>query len=319
MNNVLLSQKQDLLPDSLILCWGDSSVIELRGLPESNFLITWTTPQGIVTNTRRLNAQRQGKYFVKVIAPGTNKEFTDSCFVRVSYRVKPLIGDTAICRGRSLVLDARHTGLRYLWSTGETTQRIQIENPGRYWVRMRNGACLTVDSVKVRQLPGMSVSVPSELSFCANEERKLIVARGAVNTRYLWSNGATTPSIQVAKEGIYWLRSETGLCGKQIDSVKVRIKVCECEMIIPNSFSPNEDNRNDYFFPQTNCEYSYFSLTICDRWGNNVYISSNANGKWDGRFKGNLCPEDIYVYRIESSEKGGEKKAVRSGKISLFR
>jgi gliding motility-associated-like protein len=307
------------LPDSLILCWGDSSVIELRDLPENNFLITWTTPQGIITNTKRLNAQRQGKYYVRVASPGGGTQFTDSCNVRISYRVKPLQGDTAMCKGRSLTLDARHPGLRYLWSTGETTQRIQIENPGRYWVRIRNGACLTIDSVRVRQLPGSAVSVPSDVTFCANEDKKIITARGAPNTRYLWNNGATTNSVQITKEGIYWLRSETGLCGKQIDTVRVKVKMCECEMVIPGSFSPNEDNRNDYFFPQSTCEYSYFFMTITDRWGNNVYNSTNPNGKWDGRFKGNLCPEDIYMYRIESTEKGGEKKLVRSGKVSLFR
>lgn len=90
-------------------------------------------------------------------------------------------------------------------------------------------------------------------------------------------------------------------------------------MIIPNSFTPNEDNRNDYFFPVLQCDYSYFNLTITDRWGNTVYSSNNTNGKWDGRFKGNLCPEDIYIYRIESTEKGTDKKLVRNGHISLFR
>lgn len=319
ISHVLCSQNRDLLPDSLIICWGDSSVLELRNLPETNVLITWTTPQGIVTNTRRLNAQRQGKYFVTVSLSGSKKPFSDSCLLKISYRVKALQEDTVICRGRSLMLDARYAGLRYLWSTGETTQRIQIESGGRYWVRIQSGTCLTVDSVKVRQLPGLAVSVPTDLNFCANDERKLIVAKGSANTRYLWNTGATTNSIQVNREGTYWVRSETGICGKQVDSVKVRIKMCECEMLIPSSFSPNEDNRNDYFYPQSTCEYSYFFLTISDRWGNNVHTSSNPNGRWDGRFKGNLCPEDIYVYRIESTEKGSDKKLVRTGKLSLFR
>ena len=75
-------------------------------------------------------------------------------------------------------------------------------------------------------------------------------------------------------------------------------------MIIPNSFTPNEDNRNDYFYPVLQCEYSYFKITIMDKWENTVFTSNSVNGKWDGRFKGNLCPEEMYVYRIESVEKG---------------
>ena len=90
-------------------------------------------------------------------------------------------------------------------------------------------------------------------------------------------------------------------------------------MMVPNSFTPNEDNRNDFFFPVMQCEYSYYTITITDRWTNTVFSSNNINAKWDGRFKGNLCPEDIYVYKIESIEKGSEKRLVRNGHISLFR
>lgn len=316
---IAIGQKRDLLPDSLSFCWGDSAYVELKDVIDKNFFISWSTPQGIVTNTKRISAQKQGKYFVKVTSSVTGHVVTDSCFVRMAYRLKPLMRDTAICRGRTLVLDSRYPGMRYLWNTGETTQRITIESAGRYWVKIKNGTCTSVDTVKVRQLPGLSVSVPSEVMFCANDDNKMVVARGAANTRYLWNTGANTASIQVQKEGIYWLKSDNGLCGKQIDTVKVKIKMCECEMVIPASFSPNEDNRNDYFFPVSSCDYSYYYITIADRWGNTVYSSTNINGKWDGRFKGNLCPEDIYFYRIETTEKGGVKKQVRNGKISLFR
>lgn len=313
------AQQKDLLPDSLSFCWGDSAFVELKHTIDNNSSITWTTPQGIVTNTRRISAQKQGKYYVRVSSGNSAKVYTDSCFVRMAYRIRPAMRDTAICKGKSLVLDCKYPGIKYQWSTGETAQRITVETAGRYWVKMRNGSCVTVDTVKVKLLPAMAVSVPNDLVFCANEEPKVITVKGAPNTRYMWNTGVTTASLQVTKEGRYWLRSESGLCGKQIDTVKVKIKMCDCEMIIPGSFSPNEDNRNDYFAPQSSCEYSYFFITISDRWGNIVYTSTNSNGRWDGRFKGNLCPEDIYVYRIETTEKAGDKKMVRSGKVSLFR
>ena len=95
-----------------------------------------------------------------------------------------------------------------------------------------------------------------------------------------------------------------------IDSIKV---------LIPNNFTPNEDFRNDYFTVTSQCEYSNFVLTINDRWGYTVFTSNNVNAKWDGRFKGNLCPEDIYSYQLETTEKLSGKKQVRSGHVSLFR
>ncbi len=40
--------------------------------------------------------------------------------------------------GKALVLDAKNPGLRYVWSTDETTQKIKVENSGRYWVKVIN-------------------------------------------------------------------------------------------------------------------------------------------------------------------------------------
>ncbi|MGE0566753.1 MAG: T9SS type B sorting domain-containing protein [Bacteroidia bacterium] len=89
--------------------------------------------------------------------------------------------------------------------------------------------------------------------------------------------------------------------------------------MVPNSFTPNEDNKNDNFFPVLQCEYTYYSFTVFDKWGNQIYSTNSTNGKWDGRYKGHLCDEDIYVYKIETKEKGSEKKTLRSGKVSLIR
>jgi gliding motility-associated-like protein len=60
-------------------------------------------------------------------------------------------------------------------------------------------------------------------------------------------------------------------------------------------------------------------MTITDKWGNIVFFTNSVNGKWDGRFKGNLCPEETYIYRIESIEKGSDKKQPRTGHVLLFR
>jgi gliding motility-associated-like protein len=314
------AQKQNLLPDSLSFCAGDSAYVEVKPSLENNSIISWSTPQGIITNTRRISAVRPGKYFVTVTNPlDGSLPTTDSCIVRISTKIKAFLRDTVLCKGKSLVLDAKNQGLRFQWNTGETTQRITIENAGRYWVRIRNGSCVTVDTVIVKSISGPGVYIANESTFCLNDDHKVLTLKSSPGTRILWNTGAITPTIQVQKEGTYWVRSESKNCGAQVDSIKVKLKVCECEMIIPNSFTPNEDNRNDYFFPVTQCDYSYFNMSITDRWGNTVYNSNNINGKWDGRFKGNLCPEDIYIYRIESTERGGDKKQVRNGQISLFR
>lgn len=308
-----------MLPDTMRFCSGDTSAyIELKHDLEKNAVIQWIAPSKVIQNAKKINVSREsGRYRLKVTSQ--QGVYKDSTYVRMYSKPRSYLRDTVVCKGQPLQLDARNPGMRYAWNTHETSQRIKIENSGRYWVKVMNKGCSLIDTVNVVFLQNATVSFNSEVSFCLNDENKLLSVKALPGSKVLWNTGATSPLIVPTKEGVYWVRTESKECGTQTDSVKVKLKACECEILIPNSFTPNEDNRNDYFFPVFQCDYSYYNLIISDRWGNTVFLTNNVNAKWDGRFKGNLCPEDIYVYRIESTEKGSDKKLVRSGHISLFR
>jgi gliding motility-associated-like protein len=317
--NFLSGQKHNLLPDTIGLCAGDSATIEVRHQYGNNASIKWITPGGTINGLKKIKASVQGKYYIKITSSEFLQPIIDSSFVRIYNKPELKLKDTAICPGNSLMIDAGNPGMRYLWSNSHTSQKIRLNNPGIYWLKITNGKCVLADTFNVRMRRGSGINLPSEMTFCLNEEQKIISAKANPDARIIWNTGATGNSININKEGTYWAKAFTEECGMESDTVKVRFKACECEMIIPNSFTPNEDSRNDYFFPVLQCEYSYYAITISDRWGNTVFSSNNPGSKWDGRYKGNLCPEDIYVYRIESTEKGNDKKTVRSGHISLFR
>ncbi len=314
----VFSQK-NLLPDTTGFCVGDSAFIEIRQSLEKNASTEWRSKSiGIVYNTKKIKVKSLNeKIYLKV---STGKiTYLDSTVAKVYSKPKLLLRDTSLCKGKPVILDAKNPGLLFFWSTGETTQKIKVENSANYWVKITNLGCTVVDTAKVKFTPGAISGISNDVTFCLSEENKVISVKPNAGTKLLWNTGSTSPSITVTNDGIYWIRSESKNCGVQTDSIKVKLKACDCEMIIPNSFTPNEDNRNDYFFPVLQCEYTYFKMTIMDKWENIVFSTNSPNGKWDGRFKGNLCPEEIYIYRIESTEKGSDKKLARSGKLSLFR
>ncbi|MBK6521382.1 MAG: gliding motility-associated C-terminal domain-containing protein [Sphingobacteriaceae bacterium] len=196
-------------------------------------------------------------------------------------------------------------------------QRLRIDNTGKYWVTANNKGCLYTDTFRVSVAPGIQVSFQNEITFCLADEQKPLSVKIPAGTKVLWNTGATTNSINATKEGRYWVKTESKVwwC---FDSVKVILKACDCEMMIPNSLHQTKIIRT-IIFPVLQCDYSYYSFTIYDKWGNQIYTTNSTNGKWDGRFKGNLCEEDIYVYKIESTEKSTEKKVNRSGRVSLIR
>ncbi|HRH71117.1 MAG TPA: PKD domain-containing protein [Flavobacteriales bacterium] len=75
-------------------------------------------------------------------------------------------------------------------------------------------------------------------------------------------------------------------------------------IFIPNSFTPNGDQKNDVFFPVINGfeQCKGFDFWIYDRWGNLVEHLKDRNDSWDGTFNGAEPLIDVYVWRLSLSD-----------------
>lgn len=109
-----------------------------------------------------------------------------------------------------------------------------------------------------------------------------------------------------------------------IDSDKITINaICTAESVfIPNTFSPNNDGMNDYFFPRSSYNIPIKSLTIFNRWGQLVFVrrdfyTNNYTYGWDGGYKGKLQYPDVYVYILELQCNGST--IIKKGNITLLR
>ena len=85
---------------------------------------------------------------------------------------------------------------------------------------------------------------------------------------------------------------------------------------IPNAFSPNGDNYNDYFLP-TGENITHFKLTIFDRWGKSIFHSDDATIGWSGQFDGKLSPGGVYVWKLEY-RLGSEPTQTLVGHVTLI-
>ncbi|NJO91740.1 MAG: T9SS type B sorting domain-containing protein [Chloroflexia bacterium] len=90
----------------------------------------------------------------------------------------------------------------------------------------------------------------------------------------------------------------------------------ETMLIIPNTFTPNEDNQNDYFVIKSLSPISYYSISIHNRWGQKLFESNNINDSWDGRYKGKICSPGIYYYLVQYQSR--DKIETRKGFVHLF-
>ena len=89
------------------------------------------------------------------------------------------------------------------------------------------------------------------------------------------------------------------------------------ELNVPNVFTPNGDDVNDYFEVSTDGTTAY-EFTVFTRTGTRIYHSLSTMIFWDGRsIGGKELPEGIYYYVIE--EEGGSDPFKNAGFMHLYR
>lgn len=93
----------------------------------------------------------------------------------------------------------------------------------------------------------------------------------------------------------------------------------ECELEIPNIFSPNRDEQNDEFGAYTNCAVTDFTLQVYSRWGQLVFSTTDPDRRWDGTKDGRPLPMDVYLYRMVYRFPEREEPEVRDGEVTLVR
>ncbi len=146
---------------------------------------------------------------------------------------------------------------------------------------------------------------------------------------YLWNTGDSTASIVIHAEGMYSVEMESviGCIGK--DSVYVKLVEDDLpppdpsfNVFIPNAFSPNSDGVNDIFqiiFPNSTFNIQHSTLSIFNRWGEEIFQSEDISQGWDGKKDGKDCPGGVYVYKIAYSVDGIIGNQERVGTVMLVR
>ncbi len=88
---------------------------------------------------------------------------------------------------------------------------------------------------------------------------------------------------------------------------------------VPNAFTPNGDERNDYFRGYgEGVDWDSYQMSIYNRWGEEIYYTNNVNQPWDGTFKGQPVEMATYVYVIHLNDVNGNDYVFRDG-VSLIR
>lgn len=176
-----------------------------------------------------------------------------------------------------------------------------------------------------------TVFIPNELVNCSN------LSSGNTSNFWQFGDGSTSndvnPSHEYASEGEYQITliitSDKGC--KDTFSLSDKIIVLEESSIqVPNAFTPNlsgsnggtfnkDDLNNDVFHPIIKgIDKFRYEFSIYSRWGELLFDTKETNMGWDGYYKGKLCTQDVYVWKINAITLDG-KIINKTGDVLLLK
>ena len=234
--------------------------------------------------------------------------------------------DTTLCPGESIILNSPSTAYETQWQDGSHQPMIIADQAGVYSLQLSNECGTITDAITVdydTRIPQLSLD--STISWCEGDIITLDATQPFI-AEYLWSTGATSPSIQITSPGQYAIDVST-LCNVASQNVDI-IPGVDCmipkiynNIYIPNVFSPNDDGINDVFAMSFGSDLQITSMhgSIYDRWGNLVYSAEVIPFIWDGYFTDETMMAGVYVYTItvKYADQGKEIETVLAGDVTL--
>ena len=152
---------------------------------------------------------------------------------------------------------------------------------------------------------------------------------GCLNCSYQWegpgeisdANAATT-IVTPDESGtfIYTVTVTDSGCESFLE-IEVVVREAGCDeryVFLPDAFTPNDDGVNDVLFLRSNSLVDMY-LVIYNRWGQKMFETSQKDIGWDGTYKGEELPPDIYGYYLKYTCIGETESRERHGNVSILR
>lgn len=245
---------------------------------------------------------------------------TDTVLVRVRKPFQLIHSTTdTLCMGESSQLSASGADF-YTWTPASTLNNSTIGNPVAnpsattvYRVIGRDSSnCFrdTADiTIKVYPIPVVDAGIDQTVS--AGSPVTLNPTVSSDVTKFLWTpainiscTNCKDPVVNPGRDTKYYLEVKNEGGCKSTDLVTVFVTCSNGNLFIPNTFSPNGNGMNEYFYPRGRGISKIKSFRVFNRWGEVVFERTNispndASAGWDGTHKGRKLTADVFIYTCD--------------------
>lgn len=315
-NRIAVTATINLIPDIVTtnspLSSCGSAVVTLTATPTSgtvNWYADATSTNVLGTGTTFVTPLLQSN--TTFYAEATNANCTNGNRVPVVVSIYPIPAvsdeEKIICQTNPVTLDAGLGGMSYLWSTGATSQTIQVNDVGAYFVAITSpDNCTSRKNILVvRQI------VPEINEITVKETTVTIEMKN------------TAPYFEYSLDGIVYQSSNVFTdVAAGIQTAYVRnAYYCDWDqkkfivISAPKFFTPNNDGYNDVWTVKDFEIFPEAKISIFDRFGKLLIELSPSKSAWDGTFNQKPLPASDYWYVLKLDASSVEKR----GHFSLKR
>ncbi len=213
------------------------------------------------------------------------------------------LSDQTVCLGDSALLFVPVAGgtppYQVLWTNGSSANPYLIWTTTDTFLRV-----VAVDAMGCQSDTAsatLTVILPIELDLGADT----VLCLGDVleknvsipNAWTVWQDGSIQSFYRIERPGMYYVTVQNA-CFSASDTVQIAFDDCTTCLTVPNAFTPNGDGINDWFLPHVHCTLEFYEFTIFNRWGQQVFTTTQVQQGWDGARGTQLMETGTYVWHI---------------------
>jgi gliding motility-associated-like protein len=242
--------------------------------------------------------------------------------------------DLFLCEGETLKLDGTSYGIGHMWSTGESSPTISIDEIGTYELVAFNGCDPAYIFFLVQEAENIEIDIDAVFDIHLGDSLQLRpeITNSGDSLFFLWQDDLDNPNLVCIdcinnstfplQDNTYIFYASNESCS---DSAVINIVVDNARRFFaPNIFSPNRDGINDMFTIFSPDFGMVKNFIVFDRWGNELFESSNfelnnLDTGWDGKTEGNkTLPPGVYIWYTEIEFLDGITESI-SGNITIVK
>jgi gliding motility-associated-like protein len=192
-----------------------------------------------------------------------------------------------------------------------------VKDSGTYYQTLTSAA--GCDSIAYHRILFSKTPVADvEPIVCLEGQDTLLLEAPGGYPVYNWMNGqGNGRRFAVTKPGSYTVTVSNG-CGSATGTIEVLDK-CDVTILMPSGFTPNGDGVNDIFLVPPQNRGKLLRFEIFNRWGQRIFIATEAVRGWNGQLGSKPAPPGTYVYTVVMTSPNGKTTRTQRGWVVLMR